>query len=130
MQRAFAFGLAATFLAATGPISAATFTVTSTADSGAGSLRQAILDANGAAGADTIAFNIAGAGVHTIVLGSALPAVDEALTIDGYSRTDPHRTRCHSLRERTPSSRSRSAARRSRPSRASPGPRPMAAFRD
>ncbi|MFO0699340.1 MAG: DUF4347 domain-containing protein, partial [Nitrospira sp.] len=37
----------------------ATFTVTNTNNSGAGSLRQAILDANGNAGTDTIAFNIA-----------------------------------------------------------------------
>src|SRR4029453_12764126 len=45
---------------------AATFNVTSTNDTGAGSLRQAIIDANSAGGADTIAFNIAGSGVHTI----------------------------------------------------------------
>jgi hypothetical protein len=44
-------------------LSAATFTVTSTSDSGAGSLRQAIVDANANPGADTIAFNITGAGV-------------------------------------------------------------------
>ena len=37
----------------------ATFTVTNTADSGAGSLRQAVLDANAAAGADTIVFSAA-----------------------------------------------------------------------
>jgi hypothetical protein len=36
------------------PAQAATFTVTVTNDSGAGSLRQAILDANAAAGEDTI----------------------------------------------------------------------------
>jgi hypothetical protein len=36
------------------PAQAATFTVTNTNDSGAGSLRQAILDANAAAGEDTI----------------------------------------------------------------------------
>jgi hypothetical protein len=35
-----------------------TFIVGTTADSGPGSLRQAILDANATAGADTIAFNI------------------------------------------------------------------------
>ena len=73
-------------LLASTPLAGATFTVTNTADSGAGSLRQAILDANGAAGADTIAFNIAGAGVHTIVLGSALPAVTDVVTIDGYTQ--------------------------------------------
>ncbi len=43
-----------------------TYTVTSTADSGAGSLRQAILDANTNPGADTIVFNIVGSGVQTI----------------------------------------------------------------
>ena len=37
----------------------ATYTVTNTNDSGAGSLRQAILDANANAGVDTIEFNIA-----------------------------------------------------------------------
>jgi hypothetical protein len=37
--------------------SAATFPVTNTNDSGAGSLRQAILDANAMAGADTINFD-------------------------------------------------------------------------
>jgi hypothetical protein len=40
---------------------AATFTVTTTADSGPGSLRQAILDANASAGLDTIAFAVTGA---------------------------------------------------------------------
>src|SRR5262245_40029629 len=34
-----------------------TFTVMNTLDSGAGSLRQAVIDANNAAGADTIAFD-------------------------------------------------------------------------
>jgi hypothetical protein len=65
---------------------AMTFTVTTTVDGGAGSLRQAILDANAAGGADTIEFAIAGAGVHTIVLASQLPAVSAELTIDGYSQ--------------------------------------------
>ncbi|MGZ8711392.1 MAG: Calx-beta domain-containing protein, partial [Thermoanaerobaculia bacterium] len=50
------------------PVSAATFTVTNTNDSGAGSLRQAIDDANSAGvGPHTIEFNIAGAGPHTIM---------------------------------------------------------------
>ena len=65
---------------------ATTFTVTSTADSGAGSLRQAILDANGAAGADTIEFAIVGSGVHTIAPASALPSITAQLTIDGYTQ--------------------------------------------
>ena len=54
------------------PLAAATFTVTNTDDTGPGSLRQAILDANAAPGLDTIAFNIPGAGVHTITPTSGL----------------------------------------------------------
>ena len=61
--------------AAAAALSAATFTVTSTADSGAGTLRQAINDANDAGGADTIAFNIAGGGPHTIALATPLPTI-------------------------------------------------------
>src|SRR2546421_11842980 len=45
-----------------------TFTVTNTSDSGAGSLRQAIINANGNAGVDIVAFNIPGSGVRTITL--------------------------------------------------------------
>ena len=42
------------------------FTVNNTNDSGSGSLRQAIIDANMHSGADTIEFDIPGTGVHTI----------------------------------------------------------------
>ena len=55
---------------------AATFTVTNTNDSGAGSLRQAILDANANPGLDTIAFNIPGSGVHTITPPSTMTISD------------------------------------------------------
>jgi hypothetical protein len=65
---------------------AATFTVTNTNDAGPGSLRQAILDANALAGADTIAFNIPGAGPHSIQLLSTLPGVTGPVTIDGYTQ--------------------------------------------
>jgi hypothetical protein len=67
---------------------AATFTVTNTGDSGPGSLRQAILDANAAPGADAIAFNIPGRGVHAIGPLSPLPALtdDAGVTIDGYTQ--------------------------------------------
>lgn len=78
--------IAATTLSAT----AATFTVTNTNDSGAGSLRQAILDANVAAGADTIAFNIPGTGVKKIVPLTPLPNVSgsgtSSITIDGTTQ--------------------------------------------
>src|SRR5262245_14650925 len=73
-----------------------TFTVTNTNDSGAGSLRQAIDDANANPGADTIAFNIPGAGVvHTITPATDLPQITDSVTIDGYTQpgssvnTDP-----------------------------------------
>lgn len=68
---------------------AATFTVLNTADSGAGSLRQAMLDANAAAGADTIDFSIASCPgappVCTIAPASALPILTQPVTIDGYA---------------------------------------------
>src|SRR2546422_5413375 len=63
-----------------------TFVVTNTNDSGAGSLRQAILLANTLPGTDTITFNITGGGVHTINLTSALPTITEAVVIDGYTQ--------------------------------------------
>ncbi|MCU1268378.1 MAG: Na-Ca exchanger/integrin-beta4 [Acidobacteria bacterium] len=65
---------------------ATTFTVTSAADSGAGTLRQAILDSNSNAGTDTIAFNIPGPGVHTISPVTALPTLDDPVVIDGYTQ--------------------------------------------
>jgi hypothetical protein len=64
----------------------ATFTVTSTNDAGAGSLRAAITRANGTVGTDTIAFNIAGAGVQTITLASALPTISDAVILDGWTQ--------------------------------------------
>ena len=63
----------------------ATFTVTNTNDAGAGSLRQAILDANASPGADNISFNIAG-GATTINLTTPLPLLTEAVTIDGATQ--------------------------------------------
>lgn len=65
---------------------AATYTVTTIADSGPGSLRLAILDANANAGADTIAFNIPGAGPHTIQPLSELPKITDAIVIDGTTQ--------------------------------------------
>ena len=63
--------------------------VTNTNDSGPGSLRQAILNANSminGATPDAITFNIPGAGVHTIQPTSALPVIGEGVLIDGYSQ--------------------------------------------
>jgi hypothetical protein len=58
------FALVLVFLLAVphGTVHAASFTVTNINDSGSGSLRQAILDANATSGADTIDFNIPGVG--------------------------------------------------------------------
>ena len=63
-----------------------TFTVTNTADSGPGSLRQAILDSNAVTGGNTIDFDIPGSGVQTIALSSGLPTITTAVLIDGYSQ--------------------------------------------
>ena len=68
-----------------------TYTVTNTADTGPGSLRQAMTDANGNAGLDTIAFNISGAGcdgagVCTITPASQLPTLSGAVLVDGYTQ--------------------------------------------
>lgn len=82
--RVVPLAVAALLLAAS--LSAATFTVTNTNDAGAGSLRQAIVDANASAGASTIAFNISGAGVKTITIASVLPDVVVPITIDGATQ--------------------------------------------
>ena len=65
--------------AAIGPT---TFVVTNTNDSGDGSLRKAITDANTNAGVDTISFSIPGTGTHTITPVTALPDITEAVFID------------------------------------------------
>jgi hypothetical protein len=70
----------------TASASATTYTVTNTADSGAGSLRQAITDANTNGGTDTIAFNIPGSGVHTIDVPTALPTITSPVIIDGTTQ--------------------------------------------
>jgi len=80
--------LAAISLGVAGSGAATTFTVTNTNDSGPGSLRQAIVDANATPGADLIAFNVPGPLVHTIGPLSALPALtdDAGVVIDGYTQ--------------------------------------------
>lgn len=67
------------------PHRAATFTVVNTNDLDAGSLRQAILDANATPGADVIVFNIPSGGL-TISPASALPPLTEPVTIDGATQ--------------------------------------------
>ncbi|MFN0121248.1 MAG: choice-of-anchor Q domain-containing protein, partial [Blastocatellia bacterium] len=71
--------------AAAAPLEAqATFTVTNANDSGVGSLRQAILDANAANGADTITFDANFFKTsRTVNLLTALPDISGTLTING-----------------------------------------------
>src|SRR5439155_13469953 len=82
------------------PAWAASFTVDSTGDDpdaspgdgtcatagGACTLRAAIDEANANPDADTIAFDIAGSGVHTIVPAGGLPFITAPLTIDGFTQ--------------------------------------------
>ncbi|HNE02432.1 MAG TPA: DUF4347 domain-containing protein [Plasticicumulans sp.] len=60
----------------------ATYTVTSTADSGAGSFRQAVLDANASGGTDTIVFDNS-LDNQTITLTGGVISVTDSLIIDG-----------------------------------------------
>lgn len=69
-------------------LSALDFTVSNLSDSGPGSLRQAIIDANTTVGPDQILFSIPGPGPHLIQPASPLPAINEALVIDGISEPD------------------------------------------
>ena len=65
------------------------FGVTTEADSGPGSLRQAILDANAAlngTGPDLITFDLPGSGPHVIRLADPLPVVTDPVIIDGYTQ--------------------------------------------
>ena len=66
------------------------FIVTNTDDSGAGSLRQAVIDANAEAGGDTISFSASLAG-QTIILSSVIAITDSvAITgdVDGDRKAD------------------------------------------
>lgn len=76
------------FLALAGEqLNAAGFVVTNTNDSGAGSLRQAILSSNATPpGPNTISFNIPGTGPFIIQPLTDLPAITRAVVIDGYTQ--------------------------------------------
>jgi parallel beta-helix repeat protein len=62
--------------------------VTNTNDAGAGSMRQAIVNANATGGTVLIKFDIGtGCGPHTIALASALPDVTAKVIVDGFTQT-------------------------------------------
>lgn len=63
---------------------AATYDVINLNDAGAGSLRQALTDANGNAGTDTVTFTATG----TINLASNLPSITESVIIDATTAAD------------------------------------------
>jgi CSLREA domain-containing protein len=91
-----ALGTAIVLLAGLGAeASPATYTVNSTADPGDGTcdgtectLREAIAAANANVGTDTIEFDIAGTGPHTISPASGLPTITDSVIIDGTSEPD------------------------------------------
>ncbi|HYV92099.1 MAG TPA: hypothetical protein VE978_09965, partial [Chitinophagales bacterium] len=64
------------------------YLVTSNADGGPGTLRQAITDANNNAGSDSIQFDLADSSVagRTIILDSILPSLIGNVTVDGASQ--------------------------------------------
>jgi hypothetical protein len=63
---------------------AITYQVLNVNDSGPGSLRQAIINANNVAGLDKIYFNIPGAGPHVIFPLTDLPALSDPAEVSGY----------------------------------------------
>lgn len=81
------FGFAV-FLGGPNPAArASTFMVTTTADSGAGSLRQAIADANANPGTDNVFFAIPGGGPHVISLSTPLPALAQPVIVDATTQS-------------------------------------------
>lgn len=68
------------------PVGAVSFEVINTNDAGAGSLRQAILDANGTAGPDTITFGTGATGTVTLTTGRL--GISDELTIIGPGQSN------------------------------------------
>lgn len=73
------------------PVTVTVFTVTNTNDSGAGSLRQAIIDANASADPNAIVFQIppVNSTVRTIALSSALPVITQPVNLRGLTQGTP-----------------------------------------
>ena len=78
-------GLGLPIVGASVAAASATFTVTNVSDSGPGSLRQAIMDANNGSGDAVITFAIPGTGPFKISPSTDLDAIDVPVVVDGYS---------------------------------------------
>jgi len=78
--------LAACFFIGSSELYALIYPVLNTNNSGAGSLRDAIDEANANPGVDEIRFFIPGNGPHTINITSALPTITEGIIIDGRTQ--------------------------------------------
>lgn len=83
-------GIGAAVIATVAPVEATTSTVTATRDSGAGTLRQTILEANTSSEPALIQFNLPGSGVRKIRPTSPLPTITNRVTLDGYSQAGSH----------------------------------------
>jgi parallel beta-helix repeat protein len=89
VQRLAALGSLIVALAAPRAAAARIWDVTSAADSGPGSLREAIEQTNRWRGPDVITFHIPARGVQTITLVSPLPPITDTLTIDASTQGGP-----------------------------------------
>ncbi len=79
-------GSAFLFAAAAGAAAAATYTVTAQGDSGAGTISQAITNANANPGLDTILFDIPGAPPFGVNIFMGIPTITDAVVIDGTTQ--------------------------------------------
>ncbi|MEO1367712.1 MAG: hypothetical protein AAFX50_11090, partial [Acidobacteriota bacterium] len=68
------------------PVEVNAFLVSTVADSGVGSLRQAITNANAATGESWITFSIPGDGPHVMAPATELPSITQPLMIDGTTQ--------------------------------------------
>ena len=86
MRNKYVSAIAAVLIGATVRAWSADYTVVNVNNSGTGSLRQALTDANANPGLDRVRFNIPGPGLKIIRVTTAFPDVTGPVEIDGYSQ--------------------------------------------